>query len=59
MSFGSVIKTAFKVIGKFAVENPAQTAAIVGTAAGTVEAAVGAGNAIAAKNTNKKANTSS
>lgn len=56
MSFGSVIKIAFKAIGKYAIENPAKTAAIVGTTFGTVGAAVGTGNAIVAKNTNKKAN---
>ena len=55
MSAGGTIKNLFKAIGKYVTQNPGQAAALVGAAAGTVEGAIGVGNAIAAKNTNKKA----
>ena len=35
MGFGTAIKTGFKLLGKLAVENPAQTAAFAGAAFGT------------------------
>ena len=55
MSVGGIIKSVLKAAGKYIVENPVQTASIVGATVGTIGATVGTGNVIAANNTNKKA----
>ena len=55
MGFWSAAWTGIKSLGKVMVKNPDKTIGIVTTVAGGSMAAVGAGNAIAANSTNKKA----